>query len=89
MGLSIRSERKTIKTLFNLSMRRRSLSMPTRSELPSKPTRKQRQEAKAPRAGQSAVYVPYRRRSATGAVRVAPALVPAWQSWHSERRFDG
>lgn len=46
-------------------------------------------EAKAPRTDQSAVYVAYRRRSATGAVRVAPALVPAWQSWHSERRFDG
>jgi len=64
--------------------------MPTGgSRTPVGPRPKAQAEAKAPRAEQSAVYVPYRRRSATGAVRVAPALVPAWQSWHSERRFDG
>ena len=44
-------------------------------ELTAKPSAKHWQERKALRASRSAQYIPYRRRSATGAVRVATAVV--------------
>ena len=47
---------------------------PVVAELPSKRTQRQRQQARTKRAQQSAVYVAYRRRSATGTVRVATGL---------------
>ena len=44
-------------------------------ELASPSARTTRQAAKAPRASRSAVYVAYRRRSASGKIRVATGLL--------------
>lgn len=48
---------------------------PLAIDLASQRGRTPRQEPKAPRAVRSAVYLPYRRRSANGTVRVATGLV--------------
>jgi len=48
---------------------------PVVAEIPSKSARRQRQAEKALRASRAAVYVPYRRRTATGTIRVATAMV--------------
>lgn len=47
---------------------------PLVTELPSNPARKQRRAVKALRACRSPVYVPYRRRTARGTIRVGSAL---------------
>ena len=48
---------------------------PVVAEISPKLAREQRRAARALRASQSAVYVPYRRRTATSTVRVATGVV--------------
>jgi hypothetical protein len=50
------------------------MQTPVVAELPSKRIQAQRRVAKTTRALQPAMYVAYRRRSATGTTRVATAL---------------
>jgi len=51
-----------------------TMKTPIVAEIPSRRTRRQRREARAERARQAAVYVTYRRRTATDDVRVATAM---------------